>query len=293
MYNKLNIKKFANKFNFNLIEDSLCDYEEETIDVFQAARMSHITKTKFGNYIAIIRLGSNIEKIKESINRIKMIIICETSSLKKRDLKKFLELKKPLLTTKFSKREVSSIVDSYLLRKQQIPERIHGTLISVYGEGVLIAGKSGVGKSELALELINRKHLFIGDDAIDIISFAGKPFGRAPKISRDFIEVRGVGIINVKGMFGIQSLVKEHSIDLIVELVQLEEVKSSVERLGREYLKKEIKGIEIPLIQIPLSNGRSIASVLEAAVIAFKQRMNDNYIAVNDFTQRLKNAKKN
>ena len=185
---------------------------------------------------------------------------------------------------------MGAILDSYLLRKQQKPVRVHGTLLSIFGEGVLVIGKSGIGKSELALDLVNRKHLFIGDDAIDIISLAGVPIGKAPRSSREFIEVRGVGIINIKGMFGIQTLLNSNSIDLVVELIKLDDVKSSIERLGKSYSSKELAGVDVPLIQIPLSSGRSISSVVEAAVIAFKQRKLDGYIAIDDLTERLKNS---
>lgn len=285
---KLNIKKLAKKFNFNFLEESIKNDSYE-FDIFQVARVSHISKIKNGNYIAAVRRNS---KFSDCLKQIEIIIFCEIDKIDEETKKLLLSYNKPVLWTKFSKREVVSIVDSYLLRKQQKPLRIHGTFLSVYGEGILVIGKSGIGKSELAIELMKRNHLFIGDDAIDIITFAGKPFGRAPKISRDFCEVRGVGIVNVKGMFGIQSVVKEHVINLIVELVNLDDVKSSIDRIGNSFLKKEIMGIEIPMIQIPISSGRSIASVLEVAVISFKQRMIDNYKAVDDFTNRMVNEKK-
>lgn len=280
----INLETLAKKFNLNILDGT--NIEKEYL-LTEATGISSLVKRDVKNTIIVITKGTSIEEVKEKVS---VIVVCEQDELDKEIEQELKKYNKPVMFSKFSKREMISIIDPYLLRKQQTPERVHGTLLSVYGEGVLVTGKSGIGKSELALELINRKHLFCGDDAIDIITFAGKPIGKAPRLSRDFIEVRGVGIINIKGMFGIQSTLKESTIDLIIELVNLDDVKSSVERLGREYSVREINGVKIPLIQIPVSSGRSIAPVVEAAVIAFKQRISDNYIAVNDLTKRLKNS---
>lgn len=280
----INLETLAKKFNLNILDGT--NIEKEYL-LTEATGISSLVKRDVKNTIIVITKGTSIEEVKEKVS---VIVVCEQDELDKEIEQELKKYNKPVMFSKFSKREMISIIDPYLLRKQQTPERAHGTLLSVYGEGVLVTGKSGIGKSELALELINRKHLFCGDDAIDIITFAGKPIGKAPRLSRDFIEVRGVGIINIKGMFGIQSTLKESTIDLIIELVNLDDVKSSVERLGREYSVREINGVKIPLIQIPVSSGRSIAPVVEAAVIAFKQRISDNYIAVNDLTKRLKNS---
>ncbi|NQX83232.1 MAG: hypothetical protein HRS50_00760 [Mycoplasmataceae bacterium] len=279
----LKLRRVSKKFNFNIVEKTI---KKEEYLVTEAAAIESISARSENNFAIVITSDTNIESV---LDKISIIIICETKKLGEDVKNKFIKYGKPILYSHFKKRETISILDSYLLKKKQTPERVHGTLLTVFGSGVLIIGKSGIGKSELALELINRKHLFVGDDAIDVISFAGIPMGKAPKISRDFIEVRGVGIINIKGMFGIQSIIKESNIDLIIELVNLEDVKTSVNRLGKEYSKREINGIEIPLIQIPLSSGRSVAPVVEAAVIVFKQRISNEYIAVDDLTKRLNN----
>lgn len=280
----LKIERIATRFNLNVIEETC---KGDKVDVFQTATISQIATGEIDNALLVMNMQDNVD---EHISHTSAIIICEVKELTDEIKEKALKFERPVLWTKFTKREVYSTIDAYLLRKQQKPERVHGTLLSVFGEGILITGQSGIGKSELALELVNRKHLFIGDDAIDIISFAGKAVGRTPRMSRDFLEVRGVGIINLKGMFGVQSMLKETNIDLIIELVNLDDVKSSIERLGRELKTKEISGVEIPLLQVPVSSGRSIAPVVESAVISFKQRMQDGYVAVNDLTQRLKDS---
>ncbi len=283
----INIKSLAKKFNLHIIDETIHDLNDK-LKLSQATTINEISHNE--KLIDLIAVVDTDDDIKNFLNKISVVVLTRIEKLDKKIIEYAKSLGKPVLWTKLLKRETSASLDAYILRKNQKPVRVHGTLLSVFGEGVLITGKSGIGKSELALELVNRNHLFVGDDAIDIISFAGVPMGKSPRMSREFIEVRGVGIINLKGMFGIQSMLKEHNVDLVIELVILDDVKSSIERLGREYVYKEIAGSEIPLLQVPVSSGRSIASVVEAAVISFKQRTQDGYIAVNDLTKRLKES---
>ncbi len=280
---KLNLNKLSKKFYLNYIEETIEDYAE----VVEFCGLSSISNRDGKNFGAIITYGKDIEK---QLDKISLIVITDKKKITKLEREKLISYKKPIFYSPFSKRELMSSFELYLLKKQQTPKRMHGTMLSVFGEGVMIIGKSGIGKSELALELINNDHLFIGDDAIDVISFAGNALGKAPSISRDFIEVRGVGIINARDMFGVQSMIKEHSLDLIIELVNLNDVLSSIERLGNNYEKMKICKVEIPKLQIPVSSGRSLAPVVEAAVISFKQRKYNNYVAANDFSERLKKS---
>ncbi len=282
----INIDKFGKKFNLHIIEETI--KEREVKGIHQAATITEVAHhSSAHNLIAVIDEDDDVTPY---LDKVDMIVFTRTSELTDSILEKARKYGKPTFWTKYLKRETASSIDAYILRKTATPVRVHATFLSVFGEGVLITGKSGIGKSELALELVNRNHIFIGDDAIDIVSFAGTPIGKAPRMSREFIEVRGVGIINLKGMFGIQSTLKEHNVNLVVELVPLDDVKSSIERIGRDFQYKEIAGTEIPMIQIPVSSGRSIASVVEAAVISYKQRMQDGYVAVDDLMTRLKES---
>lgn len=275
-------EKLSRKFNIKSLQGT----EVEEIEVKQFAGINSINRGRGTDYIAIMHPDEEIT----DLDRINGIIIAGVEQLTSEDETKFKELNIPIYYSEFSKRELIATLDTYLLRLTEVPERLHATMLSIYGEGILIMGKSGIGKSEVAMELISRGHLFIGDDAIDVISMAGTPLAKAPKMSRDFIEVRGVGIVNIKSMFGVKSMVKEHQVNLIIELVNLDEVKTTIERLGREYSKKVVSGVEIPLIQVPVSSGRAIAPIIEAATITHKQRKQDKYIAANDLTERLKNS---
>ncbi len=281
----INIERFIKKFNLNKIENEFL--KNEVSGLKQAATITEVAHhTSADGLVAVIDIDDDITPF---LDRVEMVIFTRVNNINEDIVNKAKEYGKPSLWTKYLKRETAASIDAYILRRNTKPVRVHGTLLSVFGEGVLITGKSGIGKSELALELVNRNHIFVGDDAIDIVSFAGTPIGKAPRMSREFIEVRGVGIINLKGMFGIQSMLKEHNVNLIIELVNLDDVRSSIERLGKDFQYKEIAGSEIPTLQVPVSSGRSIASVVEAAVISYKQRTQDGYIAVNDLTERLKN----
>lgn len=279
---KVNLKKIAKKFYFNFIEETI---NKEEVEISEFCRLNSLTNRDVKNSGVVIELN---EEIGKELEKISIIIISNKKKLNKDQIKKLKEYKKPIFYSSFPKRELISSLELYIIKRQQDPERLHATMLTVFGEGIAIIGKSGIGKSELALELINKNHLFIGDDAIDVISFAGQVLAKAPSMSRDFIEVRGVGIINAKDMFGVQSIVKQHSLDLIIELVNLNDVISSIDRLGNNYEKMKICNVEIPKLQVPVSSGRSLAPVVEAAVISFKQRKYNNYIAANDLSERIK-----
>ena len=130
---------------------------------------------------------------------------------------------------------------------------IHGGLLSIYGKGVLIRGESGMGKSEIALELIKRGHLLVADDRVDCYRIHNKIVGKAPELLREMLEIRGIGVINVSRMFGVSSVLPKADQDY--------------DRVGIEEKKHEnILGIDIPKIVVPVREGRSMAVIIESAV---------------------------
>ncbi len=177
----------------------------------------------------------------------------------------------------------------YISQKNQIAKRIHGTMLSMFGEGVIIIGESGIGKSEVSLELIKNGHFFIGDDAIDLTKYAEQLNGTAPSKTREFIEVRGIGVINVKKALGYEKILKTSKLSLVIELIELNnDVKTTIDRLGYQLKYKEFLGIDVPFIQIPVSSGRNVSQMIETAVIVFKQRKYDGYNAIEELNERLK-----
>lgn len=148
-------------------------------------------------------------------------------------------------------------------------ESLHGGLLSIYGKGVLIRGESGMGKSEIALELIKRGHLLVADDRVDCYRIHNKIIGKAPELLRDMLEIRGIGIINVARMFGVSSVLSKTEINFEVVLQEWDKDKD-YDRVGIEEKKYEnILGLEIPKIILPVREGRSMAVIIESAVTNF------------------------
>lgn len=178
----------------------------------------------------------------------------------------------PVLSTKDSTSSCMSAIISFL--GVQLAPRItrHGVLVEVYGEGVLILGDSGVGKSETALELIKRGHRLIADDAVEIRKVSSRTLvGSAPDNIRHFIEVRGVGIINAQRIFGMGSVKLTEKIDMVVELEPWDSEKA-YERLGLDEQYTEILGIDIPSHVVPVHPGRNLSVIIEAAAMNNRQK---------------------
>jgi HPr kinase/phosphorylase len=148
----------------------------------------------------------------------------------------------------------------------------HGVLVEVYGEGILILGESGVGKSETAIELIKRGHRLVADDAVELCRVSNRTiFGQAPANIRHFIELRGVGIINVARMFGAGAVKPTEKVDLVAELVRWDE-RGNYSKTGLEDNTIDILGLRIPLTVIPVQPGRNLAVIIEVAAINNRQK---------------------
>ena len=148
----------------------------------------------------------------------------------------------------------------------------HGVLVEVYGEGILILGDSGIGKSELAIELVKRGHRLVADDAVELRKVSNRQImGTAPENIRHFIELRGIGIVNVARVFGVGAVKESESLDLVVQLEAWDPTKN-YQRTGLESEYYEILGVNIPSTSIPVSPGRNLAVVLETAAINNRQK---------------------
>lgn len=148
----------------------------------------------------------------------------------------------------------------------------HGVLVEVYGQGIYIVGDSGVGKSETAIELIQRGHRLVADDSVQIRKINDKKLiGSAPKNIRHFIELRGVGIINARRIFGMGSIKVTQEIDLVVNL-ELWDSSKIYDRMGMENEYTEILGVNIPIVTIPVTPGRNLAIIVEVAAMNNRQK---------------------
>ena len=162
----------------------------------------------------------------------------------------------------------------------------HGVLMEVYGEGLLLTGESGIGKSEAALELLKRGHRLIADDAVEIRKVNSNSLvGSAPELIRNYIELRGIGIVNVAKLFGMGSVRSRKSIDLVVNIVPWDN-QAAYDRLGLEEQYMEILGVKIPMNTIPITPGRNLAVILEVAAINVRQRKL-GYNAAQEFTDQI------
>ena len=142
----------------------------------------------------------------------------------------------------------------------------HGVLLDIYGEGVLITGDSGIGKSETAIELVKRGHRLVADDAVDIRRVSDQLIGKAPELIRHYIELRGIGVIDVQQLFGMSAVILEAQIDLVVHLEQWRDDKF-YDRFGLDEEKVDILGVELPILTIPVMPGRNLAVIVEVAAM--------------------------
>lgn len=149
---------------------------------------------------------------------------------------------------------------------------IHGVLVDVYGEGVLIMGESGIGKSEAALELIKRGHRLVSDDVVEIRKVSDESLvGSAPDITRHFIELRGIGIIDVKTLFGVESVKNTQTIDMVIKLEEWDRDKE-YDRLGLEEEYTEFLGNRVVCHSLPIRPGRNLAVIVESAAVNHRQK---------------------
>ncbi|MDR3264284.1 MAG: HPr(Ser) kinase/phosphatase [Clostridiales bacterium] len=186
--------------------------------------------------------------------------------------------------------EVMNDVVMYLNDILAERETIHGVLLDVYGEGILIIGDSRIGKSETALELIDRGHRLVADDLVIIRRVKDKIIGEAPEILKYFLEVRGVGIIDVRHLFGVGALIDEYEIDMIIEMEYWKD-EEQYERLGNHTSYKNLLGVDIPYAKLPVMPGRNLAIVVEVATS--NMRMNKmGYNAMTELDERTKRLEK-
>ena len=149
---------------------------------------------------------------------------------------------------------------------------IHGVLVDVYGEGVLITGESGVGKSEAALELLRRGHRLVTDDVVEIHKVSDVTLvGTAPDLTKHFIELRGIGIVDVKSMFGVECVKETQGISFVIKLEEWDKNKK-YDRIGLEEEYTEILGIKLACHSIPIRPGRNLAIIVETAAVNYRQK---------------------
>lgn len=197
------------------------------------------------------------------------------------------EYKVPILCTDMYSNELNISIGLYISKQLAKYTIHHGVLIEVYGEGVLIIGESGIGKSEVAMEMLRKNFLFVADDAISIARIGDRLIGRPTEINKHFIEVRGIGILNVTKMYGIEKIKSSAHISIVVELINIQNNQPyNFERTGQKTRYKVIENIKVPHYVLPISSGRRSSELIESAVIDLKLKRDWQYNSGDDFVER-------
>ena len=168
---------------------------------------------------------------------------------------------------------VSSELMNTLEEKLARETLMHGVFLNIHGKGVIIKGDSGIGKSEIALELVKRGHLLVADDAVELYRIGQKIVGKAPAVLANLLEIRGIGVIDVSKMFGISAILDRNDVDLVIQLERWVPSREYT-RVGVEEndISEDVLGIKIPKIVVPVSSGRSMSVIIEAAVMNMRLR---------------------
>ena len=246
-------------------------------------------------YLAQLGRNSHDDAISRLFKCKPAMIIFAGIGRKQKIAQEFIELANntntPLLSSILPSNNLTELLQYHLGRLLSDSKILHGVFMEVMGIGVLLTGPSGIGKSELALELISRGHRLIADDAPEFRRSGPDSIrGRSPALLKDFLEVRGLGILNVRAMFGDSSIVETKRLRLIVHLENISTTKADkklweIDRIGGTHHNQTILDVEIPKVQIPVAPGRNVAVIIEAAVRNHVLFLN-GYSAANDFIKR-------
>lgn len=242
------------------------------LDYFDGDRIQVLGKSEFG-YLHDLGPDLRRQRLDELLSRRPPAVVIS------RELNPLPEIQDacttyevPLLRSKEITSSFMAALISYL--SVQLAPRItrHGVLVEVYGEGILLMGDSGVGKSETAVELIKRGHRLIADDAVEIRRVSSKTLvGSAPENIRHFIELRGIGIVNARRIFGMGAVKITEKIDMVIQLEQWNNEKI-YDRMGLDSERVEILGISVPQTTIPVKPGRNLAIIIEVAAMNNRQK---------------------
>lgn len=224
------------------------------------------TEIDYLNRLDPIVLQQNINQLDQS--SIACIIVTDGASIPASLRALAVSSRIPLLRSPYSSLEVIWLLRTYLGRVLAPPSTLHGVLLDVLGMGVMITGESGVGKSELALELVSRGHGLVADDVVELRRIAPETLeGRCPPMLRDFLEVRGLGVLNIRTIFGETAVRRRKSMKLIVHLLKPSGADAnSVERLPINDINETVMGVNVRKVIIPVVAGRNLAVLVEAAV---------------------------
>lgn len=216
------------------------------------------------------------------------LIVSRDLEVKSDVIEKAKKYNRIVLTTKRNTTRLINRLSNYLDNRLAPHTTIHGVLVDVYGIGVLIRGESSIGKSETALELIQRGHRLVADDAVEIRKLDDSMLvGQSPELLRHFLEIRGIGIVDVRSLYGVGAVKNSKMVDIVVYLEGWDESRY-YDRLGLDKEYDEILGVNLEKLVVPVKPGRNTAMILEVAAMNFRQK-GMGYDAAQEFTKKLSN----
>ena len=255
-------------------------------DYYEQARLQIIGKVE-NMYLSKLDKSERISKLDDFFKTQPSGVIFTSSLPVEKEIIALAEkYRVPLLRTTKSTSDFMAALIAFL--NLELGPRItrHGVLVEVYGEGILLLGDSGVGKSETAIELLKRGHRLIADDAVEIKRVSATTLiGKAPEIIRHYVELRGIGIVDVRRLFGMGAVKDSEKIDLVINLETWKNDKM-YDRFGLDNNTTEILGISVPSIVLPVSPGRNLSVVIEVAAMNNRQKKM-GYNTAEEFNKRL------
>ncbi|MFL5387706.1 MAG: HPr(Ser) kinase/phosphatase [Myxococcales bacterium] len=254
----------------------------------------HIHKDRmqvFGNtemsYLATLKSEEGRERMRKLFHLpIACLVVTKNLHVDEMLKREAADARVPLLRTSHLSSVFIDNVERFLQEALTITSSVHGVLIDVIGVGVLILGKSGIGKSELALDLVTRGHRLVADDIVDLKKRqGGSVYGSGSEIIKHHMEIRGIGIINIKDLFGVSAVRDRKKVEMVVELVEWDD-KVEYDRLGLDDQKYAILDTEVPLLVIPVRPGRNLTTIVEVAARNHLLKLQGHYSA-RDFQDKL------
>lgn len=241
----------------------------EYFDACRVQLIGHVEHT----YLQKLDMPTKIERYKQLLaSNIPCLVFCRGLNPDPELVGLAVEYNIPILKTEKATSSFMAEIIRWMKVKLAPCISIHGVLVDVYGVGVMITGESGIGKSEAALELIKRGHRLVTDDVVEIRKVSDETLiGSAPEITKYFIELRGIGIVDVKALFGVESVKETQSIDMVIRLEEWNKEKE-YDRLGLEEEYIEYLGNKVVCHSIPIRPGRNLAIIVESAAVNYRQK---------------------
>jgi HPr kinase/phosphorylase len=256
------------------------------VELFTHQRIQVIGNTE-SNFLNNLDKQERIDTFARLVSfDIPVIFLTNDNNLEKELLKKAEERKIPVYTTELETTKFMYLLRDFLEDYFALQTMLHGTMVDVYGIGILISGKSGLGKSEVALDLIERGHRLVSDDVVMLTKKRNVLISSATEMNKHFMEIRGLGIIDVMSMFGIRSIRYQKRLEVVLELSLWEDTEK-INRTGLDHDTIEILGTKIPMIHLPITPGKNITVIAE--VIAMNYLLKHyGYDAAEAFQKKIK-----